>query len=70
MQENNRFEFERLDRERHNDFLSMLKGFVINQVLFNFLFMAVFMILIFLQQVYPLGFQAGYVGGISFFHMN
>lgn len=33
MQENNRSELERLDRERNDDFLSMLKGFVINQVL-------------------------------------
>lgn len=32
IKENNRNEFERFDRERHNDFLSMLKGFVINQV--------------------------------------
>lgn len=33
MQENNRSELERLDRDRHDDFLGMLKGFVINQVL-------------------------------------
>lgn len=32
IQENNRNELERLDRERRDDFLSMLKGFVINQV--------------------------------------
>lgn len=32
IKENNRSELERLDRERHDDFLSMLKGFVINQV--------------------------------------
>ncbi|XP_042510432.1 sorting nexin 2A-like [Macadamia integrifolia] len=32
IKENNRVELERLDRERHSDFLSMLKGFVINQV--------------------------------------
>ncbi|OVA02811.1 Phox homologous domain [Macleaya cordata] len=32
IKENNRSELERLDRERHQDFLSMLKGFVINQV--------------------------------------
>ncbi|KAF8397195.1 hypothetical protein HHK36_016102 [Tetracentron sinense] len=32
IKENNRTELERLDRERHEDFLSMLKGFVINQV--------------------------------------
>lgn len=34
LQENNRNELERLDRERHDDFLSMLKGFIINQVYF------------------------------------
>lgn len=33
MQENNWSELERLDKERHDDFLSMLKGFIINQVL-------------------------------------
>jgi hypothetical protein len=32
MQENNRNELERLDRERHDDFMGMLKGFVLNQV--------------------------------------
>uniref|UniRef100_A0A1D1XDT9 Sorting nexin 2B n=1 Tax=Anthurium amnicola TaxID=1678845 RepID=A0A1D1XDT9_9ARAE len=32
IKENNRNELERLDRERHDDFLCMLKGFVINQV--------------------------------------
>ncbi|MQL80686.1 hypothetical protein Taro_013139 [Colocasia esculenta] len=32
IKENNRNELERLDRERHDDFLGMLKGFVINQV--------------------------------------
>ncbi|KAG1339016.1 sorting nexin 2B [Cocos nucifera] len=31
IKENNRSELERLDRERHDDFLSMLKGFVKNQ---------------------------------------
>ncbi|KAF8402560.1 hypothetical protein HHK36_010646 [Tetracentron sinense] len=34
IKENNRNELERLDKERHDDFLSMLKGFVINQVFF------------------------------------
>ncbi|KAM7494751.1 hypothetical protein LguiB_029360 [Lonicera macranthoides] len=32
IKENNKNELERLDRERHDDFLSMLKGFVVNQV--------------------------------------
>lgn len=32
IKENNRTELERFDRERHADYLSMLKGFVINQV--------------------------------------
>ncbi|KAK1264570.1 Sorting nexin 2B [Acorus gramineus] len=32
IKENNRSELERLDRERHDDMLNMLKGFVINQV--------------------------------------
>ncbi|KAF5186341.1 Sorting nexin 2b [Thalictrum thalictroides] len=32
IKENNRSEVERLDRERHDDFLNMLKGFVVNQV--------------------------------------
>ncbi|KAJ4971009.1 hypothetical protein NE237_004108 [Protea cynaroides] len=32
IKENNRSELKRLDRERHSDFLSMLKGFVLNQV--------------------------------------
>jgi hypothetical protein len=32
MQENNRTELERLDTERKADFLTMLKGFVLNQV--------------------------------------
>lgn len=32
IKENNRSELERLDRERHDDFLNMLKGFVVNQV--------------------------------------
>ena len=32
IQENNRSELERFDRERQADFLSMLKGFVTNQV--------------------------------------
>lgn len=31
IKENNRNELERLDKERHDDFLSMLKGFVVNQ---------------------------------------
>lgn len=35
LQENNRSELERLDRERQNDFLNMLKGFVYNQVCSN-----------------------------------
>ncbi|KAK3443966.1 hypothetical protein EUGRSUZ_B04005 [Eucalyptus grandis] len=32
IKENNRTELERLDKERHADFLNMLKGFVVNQV--------------------------------------
>ncbi|KAG8633885.1 hypothetical protein MANES_18G145569v8 [Manihot esculenta] len=32
IKDNNRSELERLDRERHTDFLNMLKGFVLNQV--------------------------------------
>ncbi|KAK9154053.1 hypothetical protein Sjap_001533 [Stephania japonica] len=32
LQENNKSELERLERERHDDFLNMLKGFVTNQV--------------------------------------
>lgn len=32
LQENNMTELERLDKERHADFLNMLKGFVVNQV--------------------------------------
>ncbi|XP_050217050.1 sorting nexin 2B-like [Mercurialis annua] len=32
IKENNKAELERLDRERHADFLNMLKGFVLNQV--------------------------------------
>ncbi|PSS34437.1 Sorting nexin 2B like [Actinidia chinensis var. chinensis] len=32
IKENNKNELERLDKERHNDFMSMLKGFVVNQV--------------------------------------
>ncbi|XP_044483626.1 sorting nexin 2A-like [Mangifera indica] len=32
IKEHNRIELERLDRERHADFLNMLKGFVVNQV--------------------------------------
>lgn len=32
MQENNRTELERLDRERKADLLNMMKGFVLNQV--------------------------------------
>ncbi|XP_061351688.1 sorting nexin 2A-like [Gastrolobium bilobum] len=31
IKENNRSELERIDKERHNDFLSMLRGFVVNQ---------------------------------------
>ncbi|XP_057474601.1 sorting nexin 2B-like [Actinidia eriantha] len=31
IKENNKNELERLDKERHNDFMSMLKGFVVNQ---------------------------------------
>ncbi|RWR78937.1 sorting nexin 2A-like protein [Cinnamomum micranthum f. kanehirae] len=31
IKENNRFELERVDRERHDDFLGMLRGFIINQ---------------------------------------
>lgn len=31
IKESNKNEFERLDRERHDDFLSMLKGFIVNQ---------------------------------------
>ncbi|PKA50685.1 Sorting nexin 2B [Apostasia shenzhenica] len=31
IKENNRSELDRLDKERHEDFLSMIKGFVINQ---------------------------------------
>lgn len=34
MQENNMNELERLDKERHDDFFGMLKGFVVNQVHF------------------------------------
>lgn len=36
MQENNRNELERFDRERDADFLNMLKGFVLNQVVIHF----------------------------------
>ncbi|KAL6003059.1 Sorting nexin 2B [Asimina triloba] len=36
--ENNRNELERLDRERHDDFLNMLKGFVINQIRLTYTF--------------------------------
>ncbi|KAJ0979284.1 hypothetical protein J5N97_014758 [Dioscorea zingiberensis] len=32
IKENNRVELERLDKERHDDFLAMMKGFVVNQV--------------------------------------
>ncbi|KAI3458487.1 hypothetical protein Pfo_015150 [Paulownia fortunei] len=31
IKENNRNELERLDKERHDDFVSMLKGFIVNQ---------------------------------------
>ena len=37
VQENNKNELQRLDKERHNDFMSMLKGFVVNHVRFSFL---------------------------------
>ncbi|KAG5533561.1 hypothetical protein RHGRI_027672 [Rhododendron griersonianum] len=36
IKENIKNELERLDKERHNDFLSMLKGFVVNQRLMHF----------------------------------
>lgn len=32
VQENNKNEVERLDKQRHDDFLSMLRGFIVNQV--------------------------------------
>lgn len=32
LQNNNRNELERLDKEKHDDFVGMLKGFVVNQV--------------------------------------
>ncbi|KAL8093716.1 hypothetical protein AgCh_035554 [Apium graveolens] len=35
IKENNKNELERLDTEKHDDFLSMLKGFVVNQVMLN-----------------------------------
>jgi hypothetical protein len=35
MQENNKVELSRLDRERREDFLEMLKGYVTSQVLFQ-----------------------------------
>lgn len=35
IKENNRREIERLDKERKNDFVNMLKGFVINQVVYT-----------------------------------
>lgn len=35
MQENNKIELSRLDRERREDFLEMLKGYVTSQVLFQ-----------------------------------
>ncbi|KAK9282855.1 hypothetical protein L1049_011079 [Liquidambar formosana] len=38
IKENNRNELERLDKEKHDDFLNMLKGFVVNQVHPPFLF--------------------------------
>lgn len=45
MQENNRNELERLDRERHDDFMGMLKGFVLNQVflLLNLILLVTFL---------------------------
>lgn len=39
LQENNKSELERLDRERRADLLNMLKGFVVNQVLFIIVFL-------------------------------
>lgn len=36
IQENIRSELERHDKERHDDFMSMLRGFVVNQVPFYF----------------------------------
>lgn len=41
LQENNRSELERIDRERHNDFQNMLRGFVVNQVTFIYLLFSV-----------------------------
>lgn len=41
LQENNRTELERIDRERNNDFLSMLRGFVVNQVMLIYLLCSV-----------------------------
>ena len=32
LQENNRSELERIDKERQSDFQNMLRGFVVNQV--------------------------------------
>lgn len=32
MQENNKNELERFEKERHDDFLGMLRGFIVNQV--------------------------------------
>jgi hypothetical protein len=32
MQENNKIEIKRFDKERRRDFIEMLKGFVVNQV--------------------------------------
>jgi sorting nexin-1/2 len=32
MQENNKIEIKRFDKERRCDFIDMLKGFVVNQV--------------------------------------
>lgn len=42
MQENNKNEIERLEKERHEDFLNMLKGFIVNQV-FSYCLFSIFM---------------------------
>lgn len=45
VQENNRSELERFDKERHSDFMCMLRGFVLNQVSYLFyLFVPYFLI--------------------------
>lgn len=38
LQVNNRNELVRLDKERHDDFVCMLKGFIVNQVSISFFF--------------------------------